>query len=120
MLGQTADGAEVPPQVVTGVGSELMQDGSIGSAMAADLKYTGLHGAKAGDEGDAGEDEAAQKALKEAGTLQAATEFVEGVFAANIARATGMEPEDVDLEKPMHAYGGKCIVCEEKSGVCGI
>lgn len=107
MLGKTSDGLDVPPQVVTGVGKELMQDGSIGSAMAADLKYVSLHGASAGDAGDAGEDETAQKALKEAVTLREAAEFVESVFAANIAKATGMEPEDVDLERPMHAYGGK-------------
>ena len=48
------------------------------------------------------------KALKTATNLQTATEFVEAVFASNIAKATGMEPEDVDLDRPMHAYGGEC------------
>lgn len=107
MLGTTRDGLPVPPQVVTGVGAELMQDGSIGSAMAADLKYTNLHGASTSDSGDAGEDELAQMALKNANTLSQGTDAVEAVFAQNIAKATGMEAEDVDLERPMHAYGGE-------------
>ncbi|KXT11738.1 hypothetical protein AC579_5038 [Pseudocercospora musae] len=113
MLGKTMDGNDVPPQVVTGVGKELMQDGSIGSAMAADLKYSSLHGSSGNDAGDAGEDEAAQEALKTATSLQTATEFVEAVFASNIAKATGMEPEDVDLDRPMHAYGVDSLAAVE-------
>ncbi|SMR55841.1 unnamed protein product [Zymoseptoria tritici ST99CH_3D1] len=113
MLGTTRNGLPVPPQVVTGVGSELMQDGSIGSAMAADLKYTNLHGASGDDSANAGEDEQAQEALKACTSLAAATDVVEGVFAANIAKATGMEPEDVDMEKPMHSYGVDSLAAVE-------
>ena len=118
MLGTTRDGLTVPPQVVTGVGAELMQDGSIGSAMAADLKYTNLHGASDSDNADAGEDEQSQEALKAATSLSAGTDIVEAVFAQNIARATGMEPEDVDLEKPMHAYGGKFLPSSDDVKTC--
>jgi acyl carrier protein len=113
MLGNTRDGLPVPPQVVTGVGSELIQDGSIGSAMNADLKYSNLHGTSGDDSANAGEDEQTQEALKACTSLSAATDVVEAVFAFNIAKATGMEPEDVDMEKPMHAYGVDSLAAVE-------
>lgn len=113
MLDTTRDGLPVPPQVVTGVGSELMQDGSIGGAMAADLKYIKLHGSSGDDGANASEDELAQESLKACTTFSAATEVVEAVFAANIAKATGMEPGDVDLDKPMHAYGVDSLAAVE-------
>jgi acyl carrier protein len=113
IIGTTRDGLPVPAQVVTGVGAELMQDGSIGSAMAADLKYTNMHGSSGDDGANAGEDEQAQEALKACVSLSAATDVVEAIFAGNIAKATGMEPEDVDMEKPMHAYGVDSLAAVE-------
>jgi hypothetical protein len=106
MLGTTRDGKTVPPQLVTGVGAELLQDGSIGSAMAADLKYSQLHGGGGSGQGDASEDEAVQESLKSASSLGAACEVIELIFASQIAKACSMEVEDIDLEKPMHSFGG--------------
>ena len=77
MLGTTRDGKMVPPQLVTGVGAELLQDGSIGSAMAADLKYSQLHGGGGNGQGDASEDEAVQESLKSASSLGAAVYCVQ-------------------------------------------
>ena len=112
MLGHTADGVPVPAQLVTGVGKELLQDGSIGIAMASDLKYAQLHaeiGAGSGV-GEASADEVIKTDMKAATTLRDASLVVEGVLAGQLARALTMEKDEVDLEKPMHEYGGKCCL----------
>lgn len=110
MLGHTADGVPVPAQLVTGVGKELLQDGSIGIAMASGLKYAQLHaeiGAGSGA-GEASADEVIKTDMKAATTLRDASLVVEGVLAGQLARALAMEKDEMDLEKPMHEYGGKC------------
>jgi hypothetical protein len=108
MLGQTRDGQVVPAQLVTGVGKELLADGSIGMAMTADLKYIHLQEGDANvDAGDASEDDAIKAALKAADSLREACKIVEGVIINQLAKSLAMEGSDVDLEKPMHAYGGK-------------
>lgn len=109
MLGHTMDGVPVPAQLITGVGKELLQDGSIGTAMASDLKYAHLHdqvGAGSGP-GDSSADEILKIDLKAASTLRDASLVVEEVLAAQLAKALTMEKDDVDLEKPMHDYGGE-------------
>ena len=109
MLGYTMNGVPVPAQLITGVGKELLQDGSIGTAMASDLKYAHLHaqaGAESGS-GDSSADEMIKIDLKAASTLKDASLVVEGVLAAQLAKALTTEIENVDLEKPMHEYGGK-------------
>lgn len=109
MLNHTRDGKPVPAQLITGVGALLMQDGSIGSAMAADLKYSLLHNSGGAGQGDTSEDEAAQEALKASKSLPAACEVVEAIFASQIAKACSMEVEDIDLDKPMHSFGGRLL-----------
>ena len=108
MLGHTRDGIPVPAQLVTGVGKELLQDGSIGSAMASDLKYVHLHELSGSSNGaDGSSDENIKTDLKAAGSAENAFRVVENVLAAQLAKQLTMEKEDVDLEKPMHAYGGE-------------
>lgn len=109
MLGQTRDGLSTPAQLVTGVGEQLLADGSIGTAMAADLKYKDMHRSETGGAnlGNSSEDEEIKAQLMEAGSLQEATKIVDKVLATNLARALNMEVEDIDMDKPMHAYGGE-------------
>jgi acyl transferase domain-containing protein/NADPH:quinone reductase-like Zn-dependent oxidoreductase/NAD(P)-dependent dehydrogenase (short-subunit alcohol dehydrogenase family) len=111
MLGHTRDGEPVSAQVVTGVGKELLVGGSIGTAMQSDRKYRDMHeettGAAADSGADASEDAQTKDALKAADTLGAAIKIVENVLATNLAKALTMEKDDIDMEKPIHAYGGK-------------
>lgn len=114
MLGQTRDGQSVSAQVVTGVGKELLAGGSIGVAMQADRKYIDMQddptGANSGDSSEeASEDAQTKEALMATDTLAAAVKIVESVLATNLAKALTMEKDDIDLEKPIHAYGGKEI-----------
>jgi NADPH:quinone reductase-like Zn-dependent oxidoreductase/NAD(P)-dependent dehydrogenase (short-subunit alcohol dehydrogenase family)/malonyl CoA-acyl carrier protein transacylase len=111
MLGQTRDGVPVPAQVITGVGKELLAEGSLGFAMSADLKYAKLHESlqRGGGAVDSSEDAMIKENLKGAMSVRDASKVVEGVLSSQLARALNMEVADVDLEKPMHAFGGECI-----------
>ncbi|ORX96602.1 hypothetical protein BCR34DRAFT_497625 [Clohesyomyces aquaticus] len=115
MLGETQDGEAVPAQLVTGVGKELLIGGSVGNAMSSDLKYVHLHDASAagGSSLDASEDEEIQTDLKAAETVIAASKIVEGVLAKNLGRALTMEKDDIDLERPIFAYGVDSLVAVE-------
>lgn len=110
MLGQTRDGQHVSAQIITGVGKELLVGGSIGTAMQSDRKYRDMHEEMSGAMGDSGadasEDAQTKEALKAADSLAAAVKIVEDVLATNLARALTMEKDDIDMEKPIHAYGG--------------
>jgi hypothetical protein len=108
MLGKTRDGAQVPAQLVTGVGKELLLEGSIGSAITSDLKYIELHDQFKADSGvtNSSEDALIKENLRSATSVRQACTIIEGVLASQLARALNMEAVDVDLEKPMHAFGG--------------
>jgi NAD(P)-dependent dehydrogenase (short-subunit alcohol dehydrogenase family) len=111
MLGHTRDGELVSAQFVTGVGKELLVGGSIGTATQSDRKYRDTHdetsGAAADSGADASEDAQTKDALKAADSLGVAIKIVENVLATNLAKALTMEKDDIDMEKPIHAYGGK-------------
>ncbi len=109
MLGQTRDGIPVPAQLVTGVGKELLAEGSLGSAMSSDLKYSELHDSLKTGSGasDSSEDALIKENLRSAASGREASSVVENVLSSQLARALNMEATDVDLEKPMHAFGGK-------------
>jgi hypothetical protein len=115
MLDQTRDGQAVSAQVVTGVGKELLAGGSIGTAMQSDRKYRDMHeeatGVNAVDSSaEAFEDVQTKEALRTADSLSAATKIVENVLATNLAKALTKEKDDIDMEKPIHAYEGKRAV----------
>lgn len=109
MLGQTRDGMVVPAQLVTGVGKELLTEGSTGSAMSSDLKYTELHQLVQSMSGvsNSSEDALIKDGLKSAKSVREACTIVENVLCSQLARALNMEATDVDLEKPMHTFGGR-------------
>jgi len=111
MLGRTQDGMPVPAQLVTGVGKELLSEGVIGNAMCSDLKYVELHGLLNVDGGEtySSEDVMIKEGLESATSVREASAVVENVLSSQLARALNMETSDVDLEKPMHAFGGESI-----------
>lgn len=78
--------------------------------MQSDRKYRDMHEEMSGAMGDSGadasEDAQTKEALKAADSLAAAVKIVEDVLATNLARALTMEKDDIDMEKPIHAYGG--------------
>lgn len=109
MLGQTRDGVPVPAQLITGIGKELLTEGDIGSAMMSDLKYTELHDLLKVGSGatSSSEDALIKENLRSATSVKEACMIVENMLSSQLAKALNMEASDVDLEKPMHAFGGK-------------
>jgi hypothetical protein len=109
MLGQTRDGAPVPAQLVTGVGKELLLEGDIGSAMISDLKYIELHDLLGAGGGvtNSPEEASIKENLRSAKSVREACTIVENVLSSQLAKALNMEAADVDLEKPMHSFGGR-------------
>ena len=111
MLGRTRDGEPVPAQLVTGVGKELLSEGVIGNAMWSDLKYLELHSLLKGDGGstNSSEDATIKESLESATSVGEACTVVENMLSSQLAKALNMEPSDVDLDKPMHAFGGEFL-----------
>jgi hypothetical protein len=112
MLGQTRDGVPVPAQLITGVGKELLSEGDIGSAMMSDLKYNEIHDLLKIGSGatNSSEDALIKKNLGCATSVKEVCMIVENMLSSQLAKALNMEESDVDLEKPMHAFGGKWII----------
>lgn len=119
MLGHTRDGIPASSQLVTGVGKELLTEGSLGFAMSSDMKYTELHDSLKGGSGamDSSEDILIKENLRAATSVREACTIVETVLSTQLARALNMEAADVDLEKPMHAFGVDSLVAVEVRNV---
>ncbi|KAK0118205.1 hypothetical protein ONS95_012509 [Cadophora gregata] len=113
MLGHTRDGEDVPAQLITGVGKELLQDGSIGTAMSIDLKYKHLHAESGDASSNTNEDAAIKEMMTKASSLQDTCKVVEDVITTQLAKALAVSKDDVDLEKPMNAYGVDSLVAVE-------
>ncbi len=77
--------------------------------MSMDLKYNGLQEwAETGTtSADSSEDIEIKEKLKASKSVKEACLVVENVLATQLAKALNMEKDDVDLEKPMHSFGGK-------------
>jgi len=106
MLGKTKNGEEVPAQLVTGVGKELMSERILlANSIRNDLKFIHLWD----DDSLTAEmpqDRKVQDRLKTANSVREACAIVEEELAAHLSKALNMEKADVDLEKPIHAFGG--------------
>jgi NADPH:quinone reductase-like Zn-dependent oxidoreductase/NADP-dependent 3-hydroxy acid dehydrogenase YdfG len=109
MLGKTRNGENVPAQLTTGVGKEMMSKGILGNAMCNDLKYVHLRESFDGSGilAEVSEEKPIQDRLKSASSVKEACAVVEGGLATLLSKALNMEKGDVDLEKPIHAFGGK-------------
>jgi hypothetical protein len=108
MIGCTQNGDAVPAQLVTGVGKDLLVEGSLGIAMSVDLKYSDLHSSLKSGSGasESSEDALIKENLRSATSVREACMIVENVLSSQLAKALSIEPTDVDLDKPMHSFGG--------------
>jgi acyl transferase domain-containing protein/NADPH:quinone reductase-like Zn-dependent oxidoreductase/NAD(P)-dependent dehydrogenase (short-subunit alcohol dehydrogenase family) len=102
MRGRTADDAPIPPQLIAGINADLRRSGASLNTWTKDRKFD--H--RVVDTGDA--DAAGQgvkDALREATTIDEAARVVEFALKENLALAMTADPEDMDVEKPIHALG---------------
>jgi KR domain len=106
MRGSTADGHEIPAQVVLGLGDGIIRaDGATG--FARDRKFDLRIAIPDGTTGeDVGKGMNIGKKLSQATTLGEAAAVVEESFKTQIAAAFGVKVEEVDGQKPLPELGG--------------
>jgi hypothetical protein len=100
--GYTSDGSQVPAQVIAGFGRELstmagcQDEGKFLQAMSS-------QDSAVDDDAGAG---AARKMLASALSIRDAAHDIEQELVARLGRALRIEQSDLDVTKPLHAYGG--------------
>lgn len=109
MRGKTADNVPVPTQIIAGMSGDLQREGSVTSLWPKDRKFD--HRAELGsDSGADGNKNELKKALTGATTAKDAAKAVEDALKANLAAAMTALAEDIDADKPLHAFGSKCFI----------
>lgn len=107
MRGSTADGQEVPAQLVLGVGDGLVREDDQ-SGFERDRKFelrVVSAESKAGESREKGV--GVGEKLSTATTLGEASAIVEESFKAQIAAAIGVDVDEVDGQKPLPEFGGE-------------
>lgn len=107
MRGRTADDAPVPPQLIAGINADLTRKGASRNTWTKDRKFD--HRVVDTEDMDAA-GQGVKDALKEATTIDEAARLVEFALKENLALAMTADPEDIDVEKPIHALGGMYIL----------
>ena len=109
MRGTTADGVKVPPQIVVGIRGDLEREGTVTSLWPKDRKFDHRVQEKGGAGADA--DKNRLKTIMTAATsIKEAAEAVEFALKSNVANSMGSSPDEVDAEKPLHAFGSKSSI----------
>ncbi len=107
MRGSTADGQEVPAQLVLGLGDGLVRADDQ-SGFERDRKFelrVVSAESKAGESREKGV--GVGEKLSTATTLGEASAIVEESFKAQIAAAIGVDVDEVDGQKPLPEFGGE-------------
>ena len=107
MRGTTADGVPVPAQLIVGISDGLQREGRVTSLWPKDRKFD--HRVQESTESGGGTNKNELKeAVAGAKSLQEAAKAVENALKGNLASAMTASPEDVDVDKPLTAFGSKC------------
>jgi hypothetical protein len=102
-----ANESPVPPQLTTGViGGEVLRSLMDSAAWARDSKFMLLRKADGHSSGSSGSEDPTREAFMEAQSLAEAAGVVETALVARLAKALFVSPEDINIEQPLHAYGG--------------
>lgn len=100
--GYTSDGTPVPAQVIAGIGAEMFtmagcqDEGKFLQAMSSPDSSIDA-------DTSAG---AIRKALMSASSIRDAMHDIEVELVVRLSRALAIEQSDIDVTKPLHAYGG--------------
>lgn len=106
MKGATADGIEVPAQLITGVNDQLSRENNIASVWAHDRKFDHRVQMNSGSSSGAGSGSAnAAAVIGAAKSLSDAATAVEGALKNNLATSLGTVPEDINSDIALHTYG---------------
>lgn len=103
----TADGTAIPPLLAMGFGEDLKREGKITSLWSMDRKFD--H--RVERDSSAADGLVRSAPLKDliaaVKTITEAGKIVEDALKNNLANAMTSSPEDVETERPLHAYGGR-------------
>ncbi len=107
MRGSTANGQNIPAQLVLGLGDRLVrEEGTTG--FERDRKFDLRVAEGATGAGNSAEKKVSMgELLSNATTLSEASALVEGSFKEQIAVAIGVGVEEVDVQKPLFDFGGQ-------------
>ena len=122
------EGTNVPTQIIMGVstGGMMERSGARDSGWMNDAKFSYLKtvdsreikesrgGGPAG--GGAGEASQLKRRLREATSKTDATALINDALVAKLIQSTGLDPRDVDANKPIHALGLDSLVAIEIRG----
>lgn len=107
MLGHTADGNPVPAQVTTGIGHILLTDPVMGAPFVNDPKFGHLLRQQNGGASAVNDTDELREAISGAESVREAAAAVLQALVAKLAKAIMVEAEEVDVSKPLHAFGGE-------------
>lgn len=107
MNGSTADGQDIPPQVVLGLGDSLIrEDGTAGFERDRKFDHRVIQSGNSTG-GDTVKGLTVGEKLAKATTLGEAAGAVEESLKAQVAAAIGVEVDEVDGQKPLPEFGGE-------------
>lgn len=107
MRGSTADGQDIPAQLVLGLGDGLVrEEGTTGFERDRKFELRVVRGGS--DAGEGGEKRVSVgEKLSKAATLAEASTVVEENIKGQIAAAIGVGADEVDVQKPLFDFGGE-------------
>lgn len=105
MRGKTADGRPIPPQVIFGMNSQLRREGPVIDQWTRDRKFD--HRVAIMQSVTIPEIEF-KVAMKNATSMLEAAQIVEDAVRRFLAPGLGLQPCDIDSEKPLYEIGGQC------------
>jgi hypothetical protein len=113
MTGYTKDEARMPAQLITGLGSgQMPEDNGITMWWLDDPRFWHLRKADARASA-ASLDDGTESELKTAfltiSSFADGAKAIENALVGKLAKAMMIAPEDINIEKPISAYGGKQI-----------
>ena len=104
MRGKTADGIPIPAQLIAGMNDDLQRVGNTTSLWPQDRKFD--HRIEESTEAGLGDKPYLEDSLRTANSIENASKVVENALKNLVAIAMTASPDDIDVDKPLHTFGG--------------
>lgn len=115
MLGKPADGVDVPTHSIMGICNELLTNSVLDAPFVVMPKFAHIM-LGSSSELLLGSSDALQASIREAESVRDAAAFVVDAVRDKMAMAIMIDAEDVDVSRPLHSFGGKRNLDNERKG----